>query len=152
MPAIELTPDQLLRICDPAVFDFETTASLPQVSRIIGQARGVGSIEFGLDIDSPGYNVYILGEGGTGRDTALEHFLRSRALARPVPPDWAYVYNFAEPHKPRALRLPPGTAHRFAAEMETLISRVRVALPAAFEREEYEAAAEQIGRRLATGR
>jgi len=79
MPPTPLTPSQLRNSCDPDAFNFETTADLPIESDIIGQPRGARAIEFGIDIDSPGYNIFVLGEEGTGRTTAIGRFLRERA-------------------------------------------------------------------------
>jgi Lon-like LonC helical domain len=55
----------------------------------------------------------------------------------PVPSDWCYVNNFAEPHRPRALRLPPGRGRPLRGDIEGLIEELKLALPAAFESEEY---------------
>src|SRR5690349_12687248 len=101
-----LKPNQLRRVCDPATLMFNTTAEVPPSAHIIGQPRGTQAIEFGIDIASPGYNIFVLGEEGTGRTTAIDRFLREHAATRSVPDDWMYVNNFAEPHKPRALSLP----------------------------------------------
>ena len=135
MPSTPLTPSQLRHVCDPASFQFETTAELPVASEIIGQPRGTQAIEFGIDIDSPGYNIFVLGEEGTGRTTAIGRFLRERAAGRPTPQDWMYVNNFAEPHKPRALNLPAGLGATLRDDMATLVDYLRRNLPQAFEQE-----------------
>ncbi|MBO9371682.1 MAG: AAA family ATPase, partial [Chloroflexi bacterium] len=59
----ELSPDRLRRICDPQQFSFETTAELPLIPDIIGQPRATRAIEFGLDMEGPGYNIFVLGPG-----------------------------------------------------------------------------------------
>lgn len=144
MPSTPLTPSQLRHVCDPASFQFETTAELPVASEIIGQPRGTQAIEFGIDIDSPGYNIFVLGEEGTGRTTAIGRFLRERAAGRPTPQDWMYVNNFAEPHKPRALNLPAGLGATLRDDMATLVDYLRRNLPQAFEQESYLEARNQI--------
>ena len=48
-----------------------------------------------------------------------------------------YVNNFAEPRRPRALRLPPGRATRLAQGMERLVDDLLAAIPAAFESDDY---------------
>ena len=75
MPVQPLTPEKLRHTVDPNLFTFETTAELPPSTHIIGQPRGTHAIEFGIGIQSQGYNIYILGPMGTGRATAIERFL-----------------------------------------------------------------------------
>ena len=103
---LELTPDQLSRHCSVDHFDFQTTADLPSMREIIGQPRGVRAIEFGIDMGSPGYNIYVMGTRGTGRLTAIERFIQARASDDPVPMDLLYVHNFTAEHQPVALQLP----------------------------------------------
>lgn len=152
MTLSSLPTDQLRRACDPATLNFKTTAELSPASDIIGQPRGTQAIEFGIDIDSPGYNIFVLGEEGTGRTTAIGRFLRERAARRPVPQDWMYVNNFAEPHKPRALNLPAGMGSTLRDDMEALVELLKHNLPQAFEQEAYLEARSQIRRNYETER
>ncbi len=145
---VELSPEQLRRVCPPERFRFQSTAELPHVDEIIGQPRGTRAIEFGISIKSPGFHIYIMGPAGTGRETAVARFLRQRAIREPTPADWVYVYNFAEPRRPRALSLPPGYGSRFRDDMRTLIEDLQRELPRAFEAEAYTQAAEAIQRKL----
>jgi septin family protein len=108
------------------------------MTSIIGQPRGTRAIEFGIRIDSPGYNIYVLGETGTGRTTAIRSFLEERAGGQPCPDDWVYVHNFATPHQPRAIRFPPGKGQVFKAEMGTLLECLKEDLPKAFDAEAYD--------------
>lgn len=104
---------------------------------IIGQPRGTRAIEFGIEIESPGYNIFVLGAEGTGRTTAIGRFLRERAAQRPTPPDWMYVNNFAEPHKPRALNLPAGRGAELCKDMAALVDHLRRSLPQVFGQPAY---------------
>jgi lon-related putative ATP-dependent protease len=148
----ELAPNQLRRVCDPASFAFQSTAELPVVPDIIGQPRATHAIEFGIDIESPGFNIFILGPGGTGRATTIQRFLEQKAATRPVPSDWVYVNNFAEPYKPRAISLPPGKGSEMRADMQALVAHLQTDLPRAFETEEYEQARNKIGREFEEAR
>jgi len=148
----ELPSKKLFSSCDQERFDFQTTADLKPHSRIIGQPRGTESIIFGLGIDSPGYNIYVLGESGTGRTTAIERFIAARAVADPVPHDWAYVHNFSEPHKPRALRLAAGEGRNLCQAMQLLIEDLNADLPKAFDTDEFRAAVHDIEHDLETAR
>jgi lon-related putative ATP-dependent protease len=80
-----------------------------------------------------------MGLQGTGRHSSVRALLAERARREPTPDDWVYVNNFAAPEKPRALRLPPGTAVRFRNAMDALIADLGVAIPALFESDEYKA-------------
>ena len=65
LPA-ELGPNEIYRACDPASLAFDTTEALPDLTEIIGQERAVSSVEFGMGIDSNGYNIFAVGPIGGG--------------------------------------------------------------------------------------
>lgn len=140
----ELAPEQLRRVCDPGQFNFESTAELPPLEGIIGQDRAVRAVSFGISIPSPGYHMYALGPTGTGKATTLRKFLTQEAARKPVPDDWCYVHNFAVPHQPRTLRLPPGKGIALRDDMDRLVEELQAAIPRAFESEEYEKQKGQI--------
>ena len=50
----------------------------------------------------------------------------------------AIIFNFTEPHKPKALRLPPGQGLPFRDAMARVVDDLRSAIPAAFEAEEHQ--------------
>ncbi len=132
-----LSAQQLRQICDPAQFDFETTAELKDLGEIVGQERAIDAIKFGIGIQRKGYNLFALGPSGTGKRTTIRQFLDQKAAAEPIPFDWCYVNNFEQPHKPRALRLPPGQGIVLRKDMEQLIEELRTAIPVTFESEDY---------------
>ncbi len=140
MPVQPLPPEKLRLVVNPDCFTFETTAELPPNTHIIGQPRGTRAIEFGMDINSRGYNVFVLGHTGTGRATAIERFLQARTNQEPVPDDWIYVHNFSTPHRPRAIALPAGEGSVFQARMAALIGHLSEDLPQAFDSEMYQEA------------
>ncbi|MCX8067271.1 MAG: AAA family ATPase [Anaerolineae bacterium] len=144
----ELAPEQLRRTCDPQRFSFETTAELPLTPEIIGQPRATRAIEFGLEMERPGYNIFVLGPGGTGRATVIQRFLMERAAREPTPDDWVYVHNFRQPRSPRAIRLPPGMGARFRDDMAALVAELRRTIPRAFETDTYREARRQIEQRF----
>jgi hypothetical protein len=73
----------------------------------------------------------------TGRQR-IRRFLSQEAAKLPTPSDWCYVNNFADPHQPRAIRLPPGRARVFRDDCERLIEDFKAGIPKAFETEAYE--------------
>jgi len=140
----ELPPEALRRVCDPAELPFTTTEELPPLGDIIGQARAMRALDFGTNVASHGFNIFALGLPGSGKTTIVRKFLERKAAEEPVPPDLCYVNNFADPHRPRALRLPPGRGEELRRDMAEFVSRCRQTIPRAFESEEYEREKNQL--------
>src|SRR5215831_5964807 len=132
-----LKPQELYRRCDPQQFSFETTASLEDLTEIIGQARALAALEFGIGIQREGYNLFSLGPSGTGKYKIVRQSLQQKAATEPVPFDWCYVNNFEDPQQPRAIQLPPGQGTQLQQDMDQLMDELRSAIPAAFESEDY---------------
>ncbi|MCJ7796280.1 MAG: AAA family ATPase, partial [Thermoleophilia bacterium] len=123
-------------------------AELPELVEIIGQARAVTSVDFGIGIRSEGYNIYALGPEGTGKTTTVTRFLEREAATLPVPDDWVYVHNFSLPHQPNVIRIPPGRAGEFRRDMDKMIVNLQAAITLAFETEEYETHRNEIARKV----
>lgn len=141
-----LPPEALRARCDPAQFEFETTGQLGPPSHPFGQARAVDAVSLALDIAGRGYNVFVLGQPGSGRHAVVQQLLETHAAGRPAPDDWCYIHNFAEPNKPRALRLPAGEGTRLRGEMQRFVEEVGKSIQAAFEGDEYRSRVEAIGK------
>jgi lon-related putative ATP-dependent protease len=127
----------LCQRCDPTEFAFETTDELEDLTGVIGQARAVEAVRFGIGISRQGYNLFALGPEGTAKYSIVRRYLERQAADQPPPSDWCYVNNFAEAHKPRALRLPAGGGSRLRRDMERLVEELRTAIPTAFESDNY---------------
>jgi lon-related putative ATP-dependent protease len=132
-----LPVEKLFMACDPSRLGFETTSELEPLEELIGQDRAVEAVAFGIGIRRDGFNLFAAGPAGTGKHTLIGEFLQRQAGAGPVPDDWCYVYNFRDPRRPRALRMPAGRAHPLARDMERLTQDLRAALQATFESEDY---------------
>ena len=130
-----LSSEQLHSTCDPAQLGFDTTAELPALGGMVGQADALAALEFGVTIDAPGYNIFVLGEPGSGRMSIVRQALEARARTLPAPDDWCYVANFADARRPRALRVPRGRARALAADVAFLIGELRQRIPPAMEAE-----------------
>lgn len=138
-----LPVDKLRWICDPNAFPFECTADLAPSEEFIGQERGIRSIEFGLAVESTGYNLFVTGLSGTGKASAIRSYLE-RAVARRQaegiqhePDDWCYVHNMADPDRPRALRLPRGQGRNLRTRVDGLLRALKDEIPRAFASEDY---------------
>lgn len=132
-----LQPKQLYHRCDPAQFDFKTTAELEELTDIVGQPRAVDAVRFGIGMRREGYNMFAFGPAGAGKHTLVRGFIEKQAAAEQTPSDWCYVNNFDQSHKPRALQLPPGQGVALNRDMEQLVEDLTSVLPAVFESEDY---------------
>jgi lon-related putative ATP-dependent protease len=132
-----LAPDDLYKRCDPNFFKFRTTEELPPLDGIIGQQRALDAIDFGLNLQSTGFNIYVLGDSGTGKTSAIRSFISRKAEKEIVPPDWCYVHNFREAGDPIAIWLEPGRGIEFQKDMRELIDHLKVEIPKVFESKEY---------------
>ena len=134
----ELGVEQLRFHCDESCLNFETTADVAPLAEMIGQERAVSAVEFGLNTNNPGYNIFISGMVGTGKFTYAEQAVRKWALKKQVPQDWCYVNNFEDSSHPLAIALAAGTGHVFCREMEELLENLQNDVPKAFSSDDYE--------------
>ncbi|HIQ05976.1 MAG TPA: ATP-dependent protease, partial [Anaerolineae bacterium] len=140
----ELTADQVRWRCEPADLGFQTTTTLQPLATIVGQARAVDALQFGLNIADHGFNIYVAGPPGTGKTTAVKTFLEEKAKDMPRPDDWCYVHNFADSYRPWALRLPAGRGRQLKQDMEMLITRIKQEIRRAFESDEYSTLRQEV--------
>ena len=137
-PSYEIPVDALFKQCDPAQFDFQDTAELDPLETVIGQERAVQAIDFGLNMKSAGYNIFVTGPVGTGKTTIVGDIVRQYARREECPPDWILVNNFSDPYRPVAIAMPPGCAYGFSRRMNKLVNDLRQALPKAFDNKEFQ--------------
>lgn len=133
-----LAPEDLAWTCDPAQFEFKTTRELAGLDGTIGQDRAVTAIEFGLGFKEDNFNIFILGEPGTGRTSTIRKILDARSRQEPVPDDWGYVNDFTDGSRPVALRLPAGHGQKLRKDVEQLVLRLAEEIPKVFESQDYE--------------
>ena len=111
---------------------------------IVGQDRALQALDFGLKINSPGFNIYVSGMPGTGKETAVKSFVELVAADKPIPSDLCYVNNFKSPYQPHNIVLPPGQGTVFEKDVKDLLETARLEIPRAFESEEYIAQKEDL--------
>ena len=135
----ELAAKQLRYTCDPSSFKFKSTAELKPLDRVIGQERAIEALKLGLGIKDAKnrYNIYVAGDPGTGKISAVEHFLSRASADEPQPPDLCYVHNFENPYSPNCLELPAGRGCQLRTELEHLIKRLKREIPSVFESDEF---------------
>jgi lon-related putative ATP-dependent protease len=127
----------LRKACDPSALQFERSDELPKPESRLGQTRAIDAIRFGIQMNHDGYNVFVLGPTGTHRHRLVEELIGERALQQRPSHDWVYVNNFSDPERPGALRFHAGHGALFRADMQKLIEEMRLAVPAAFEGDDY---------------
>lgn len=114
-----LTPQQLTVQTDPAELGFAETGELLQLPHgWIGQQRAEQAARFGLALDQPGYNLFVLGETGSGRSSLVFSAMQEAAAGRDPAPDLVYLYNFVLPERPLALRLKAGQGSLLRSHLE----------------------------------
>ncbi|HEX3724418.1 MAG TPA: ATP-binding protein, partial [Nitrolancea sp.] len=134
---LRVAPEKLRRRMDPDELPFQTTAEVVPLDGTIGQPRAIDAIEFGLEIESHGYNLFLSGSPGSGRESTILDFLKDLARQQPPPSDWVYVHNFVDPDQPRSIELPAGLGTRFSQDMRDFVIAAQREIPRAFESEEY---------------
>ncbi len=137
MAVTPLSPGDLCRRCEPGTLPFETTDELEELAGPLGQERATEALRFGTSIRRDGYNVFVLGPVGVGKHTLASRMLVTRAAEGRPASDWCYLNNFGAPHKPKALKLPPGRGVTFRRDLEKLVEELRAVIPASFESEDY---------------
>ena len=134
----ELNYKDLKLTCDSKIFDFTTTDELETISTGIGQERGIKALEFGLNVDSNGYNLYVEGPYGVGKTSYTKNALETISKKKKVPNDWCYIYNFDNPNEPLAVSLPAGKGKEFESDMNTFINDIKVDIKNTFNNEDFE--------------
>ena len=130
--------------CDSEAFTFQCTDELSPLDRFIGQDRAEEALRFGLEVDKPGYNLFVTGLTGTGKTSAIKAHLQSIVLdlngkdQRKAINDWIYVYNFEDTDRPLPLRLSPGAGKALRHRMSEMLRMLGDDIPKVFKSEEYE--------------
>ncbi|MGO9482091.1 MAG: AAA family ATPase [Candidatus Kryptoniota bacterium] len=117
----ELSPDQLTWRCPESEFKFNSTEELEPIDTIIGQERAVKALQFGVDIKSPGYNIFVSGLAGTGKLTTIKRLLEEISVGCTPSPDRCYVYNFREPDNPSLLEFERGQGKKFKEDIDATV-------------------------------
>lgn len=142
----ELGSLDLRRTCSVDDFSFESTEELEPLTDIIGQDRALKAIELGLgvkDLDNR-YNIYVAGQPGTGKTSAVNRFLNKVSKEEETPPDIVYVHNFDDPDKPQHLELEAGKGCEFKEDMDELVDHLEDGISDKLESGEYKKRKEAI--------
>ncbi len=136
----------------PQIDHQKVTASLnaehPDPVQFIGQKRALSALNFGLKIDAPGYNLYVMGEPALGRHSLVNELLKQVAAGGETPDEWCYINNFEDSRVPSVIRLKPGESKTFSDDIESLIDELLDTFPAAFDNPGYQRHKKNIDRKF----
>jgi predicted ATP-dependent protease len=125
-----------------------TPNTISHTQGILGQSRAQSALAFGIAMKAPGYNIFVMGDSGTGRLSMVRNYLSHFAEQQEPPLAYAYVENFENPREPVAIELPSGEGQQFSKDVEKLVDNVLATFPAAFESPSYQQKKTTIERRF----
>ena len=135
----ELSYKDLKDVCNPNMFKFEKIKEIADTTNLVyGQDRGIKALEFGVNVDLKGYNLYLEAPAGVGKTMYTKKFLQTKALKEKIPNDWCYIYNFDDPNEPIAVSLPAGQGKIFQETMDSFIRNIRRDIKKTFNNDEFE--------------
>ena len=134
----ELKPEELANVCHCNKFRFQTSDEVPVLLNTVGQDRGIKAIHTGLSTHADGFNIFITGPTGSGRNSTIKAILDVVSKQQPTPQDWCYVYNFSDPNRPRAINLSTGEGQIFRKDMQEFIALSKERVTKAFESEHHD--------------
>ena len=134
----ELSFKDLKMTCNENLFNFTTTEELEGLQSGIGQDRGIKALEFGLQVNVKGYNLYIEGPSGVGKTMYTKNYLDKISKKEKVPNDWCYIYNFNNPNNPIAVSLPAGQGKEFRDNMDGFIKEIKKDIKKTFNADDFE--------------
>jgi len=111
----------------------------PDVEQIfIGHTRAKEALEFGLSMDAQGFNIFAMGEHGTGRQTLIKQMLAVTAGSENTPYEWCYINNFDDVHAPHKLYVSAGEGKQLLARINTFIDELLDLFPEIFDNPSYQ--------------
>ncbi len=138
MAVSPLRPEELKWKCPSEALDFKTTSDLKPTGEIVGQQRAIKALKLGLEIPSIGYNMFVTGVSGTGRETTIKKILDSIDTTTDDLRDIIYVRNMEDPRKPLALTFPAGKGARFVEALEECVQLLKSNITAVLRSEKAE--------------
>jgi len=130
--------EKLNNKCDPSIFPYDTTEKWIADRELIGQERAMEALKYGLSMKRKGYNIYVSGYTGTGRNSYSYLVAKEFAENKDRPNDWCYVYNFKRPNSPKAISLRFGKGIGFKHSVENAIKDIDVEIPKSLNSKDYE--------------
>ena len=135
----ELDCASLKAVCNPKIFKFKSTEELTGTHEVVyGQERGIKALEFGIQVDAKGYNLYVEGPSGVGKTIYTRNYLQKISKKKKAPQDWCYIYNFDNPNEPIAVSFPAGQGKVFQKTMSDFVKDIKLDIKRTFDNEDFE--------------
>ncbi|MFT5756117.1 MAG: lon-related putative ATP-dependent protease [Alteromonadaceae bacterium] len=134
---MQLIPSQLTAQLSENLFS-QLKESNDEKQTFVGHERAKEALEFGLSMNTVGFNVFAMGEPGTGRQTLITQMLSESARAQKTPQEWCYINNFDDNHAPYRLYVSPGDGKQLLARINTFIDELLDLFPEVFENPSYQ--------------
>jgi len=106
--------------CDAKKLGFKTTKEVEPMDVIVGQDDALDALQFAIECDAYGQNVYVRGLSGTGRMSMVSRILNEVKPQLKEKTEHCYVANFKQPDRPKLISLPAGQGCQFKDMMESL--------------------------------
>lgn len=139
--------ERLKKVCsvDLELGEYSEAEKPEAYKGVIGQERAVLAMEFGLGMDAPGYNIFVVGPHGTGKSTYTEAIvMQASERMKKLPRDWCYIHNFKNEDRPKIVDFPAGKGKIFQKDMQDLVEDLKEQVAKAFEDGEYEGKRDRI--------
>ena len=104
----------------------------------VGHDRAKEALEFGLSMSAIGFNVFAMGEHGTGRQTLIKQMLTTLASKQNAPDEWCYINNFDESHAPLTLSVDSGGGKILLKSINKFIDGLLDLFPEIFDNPGYQ--------------
>ncbi len=93
-----------------------------EAAPLVGQPRALRALALGMEVDADGYNIFVSGDAGTGRRTAVRILADKLSHDTRYLKDIVYVHCFDVPDSPSVLLFPPGTGEKFTTTMKNIVA------------------------------
>ncbi len=133
----KLTSSQLSSTLVPELFSQKQHPS-KIAQTFVGHERAKEALNFGLSMSAVGFNVFAMGEHGTGRQTLIKQLLTDLAKEQAAPAEWCYINNFDENHAPYKLYVNPGDGKQLLSRINKFIDELMDLFPEIFDNPAYQ--------------
>lgn len=146
---LKVPVEKLRYSVDLKTLKFENTSEVHPLKTFVGQKRAKNSLRFGLDIKSPGHNIFVTGLPNSGRTSLINQEVKNAAKKKTKQKEFnledvCYVYNFDNPDKPKILVFNQGQAKKFQTQIRYLLTDLRKLIENAFSVREFVELRQQV--------